>query len=151
MKKIFLIILSLTIFTCKDFYAQSINETISKRKTNKIKARLILCTGLSEKRIPLNNLKEIKVKEGDKIYFYTKWFNLAKGNHVTSVEFLDEDNNTLVQSNNYKFKSKKNTHNTWNSRRFREVLIPAGILKIRMIMDEKIILERKINVKYLEK
>jgi hypothetical protein len=151
MKKLSLIFLCLTIFSCKTAYSQANEHTISKTKSNEIKARLIICTGLSEKKIPLDNLKEITVNEADKIYFYVKWFNLNKNSYITSVEILDEDDNYLTQSNNYKFKAKRTTHNTWNSRVFREVLIPEGIVKIRIILDNNIIMEKKVTVKYLEK
>lgn len=151
MKKLSLIFLCLTIFSCKTAYSQANEHTISKTKSNEIKARLIICTGLSDKKIPLDNLKEITVNEADKIYFYVKWFNLNKNSYITSVEILDEDDNYLTQSNNYKFKAKRTTHNTWNSRVFREVLIPEGIIKIRIILDNNIIMEKKVTVKYLEK
>ena len=66
------------------------------------------------------------------------------------MDFLDVDNNYLAQSSEYKFKPKKRSHNTWNSRKFRKVFIPEGVVKIRIKLDNKIILEREIIVKYIE-
>ena len=117
-------------------------------RTNKIMARLIICSGLSEKNVPLDDLKEIYVKEGEKVTLYVKWFNLEKKNYVTSMDLLDINGNYLAQSNKYKFKTKRSTHNTWNKRKFRKVIVPEGIVKIRINLDEEIILEREIEIKY---
>ncbi|WP_111706256.1 hypothetical protein [Lutibacter citreus] len=146
-KSLFLIF-TLVIFSCKT--SEKANENnISVNTTNNINARLIVCSGLSEKNIPLNNLKEINVKEGGKISLYVKWFNLTDKSYVTSMDFLDVDGNYLVQSSEYKFKPRKKSHNTWNSRTFRKILIPEGVVKIRINLDQNIILEREIYIKYI--
>lgn len=134
----------LLIFAFATFFS---NHSSSQSKG--IKARLIICSGLSDKNIPLDNLNEINIKEGDKVYFYTKWFNLSKRSYIASIDFLDADDNYLVQSSEHKFKPRKRTHNTWNSRKFREIIIPEGIVKIRIILDGQTILERRISVKYI--
>ncbi|MDP5106212.1 MAG: hypothetical protein NWQ31_08580 [Polaribacter sp.] len=151
MKKLSVLLLCLSLFSCKSSFSQVDEHPIAKTKSNEIKARLIICTGLSEKNIPLDNLNEITVNEGGKIYLYVKWFNLHKGSFTTSMEILDENDTYLSQSSNYKFKASRKTHNTWSSRTFREVFIPAGTVKFRIILDSKIILERKVNVTYVEK
>lgn len=148
MKKIILLILCLTIFSCKTAYTQSNQNKVSDKKINEIKARLIICNGLSDKNVPLDNLKEINVKEGGKVVLYVKWFNLTNKSYLTSMDFLDADDNYLAQSSEYKFKAKKKSHNTWNSRKFRKVIIPEGSVKIRINLDQKIILEREIEIKY---
>ena len=143
--KIIFAVLSLTIFFCNPSYGQTKESDISN-----VRARLIICSELSEKNIPLNNLKEITIKGGQKVYFYVKWFNLSVKKHISSIDILDADNNYLAQSSNYKFKPKRRTHNTWNSRKFREIFIPEGIIKIRVMLDEQIILEKEVPVKYLK-
>lgn len=143
MKKILVfLLLSFSLIACK---SPSVDY-----KANQTKARLIICSGLSEKKIPLDNLEEIIVNEGDKIYFYTMWFNLSKENHITSLEILDESNNYLIQNKDYSFKSNGKTHNTWSSRIFREVYIPEGTIKIRVNLDQQLVLEQKVNVKYID-
>ncbi|PQJ79737.1 hypothetical protein [Polaribacter porphyrae] len=119
------------------------------KEKNTIKARLIITSDMGENKKPVDNLKEIKVKEEDKVFFYVKWFNLNKNKYVTSIDILDMDDNYLVQSSKYKFKPKKRTHNTWNSRKFREVIIPEGKIKIRIILDEEVISDKVVNVKYI--
>lgn len=148
MKKTILLILCLTIFSCKSAYTQSNQNKVSDKKINEIKARLIICNKLSDKNVPIDNLKEINVKEGGKVVLYVKWFNLTNKSYLTSMDFLDADDNYLAQSSEYKFKPKKKSHNTWNSRKFRKVIIPEGSVKIRINLDQKIILEREIEIKY---
>jgi hypothetical protein len=147
--KIIILIFTSIIFSCITVYAQAIDDTSSVEKTNKISARLIVCSGLSDKNIPLNDLNEINVKEGEKVVLYVKWFNLTKKSYSTSMDFLDVDGNYLAQSSEYKFKSKTKSHNSWNSRRFSKVIIPEGVVKIRINLNKEPILEREINVKYL--
>ena len=137
-------------FSSKTTFGQATKNITSVQKIHEINARLIVCSGLSEKNIPLDNLKEINVKENEKVVFYIKWFNLTNKSYITSMDFLDVDNNYLAQSSEYKFKPKKRSHNTWNSRKFRKVFIPEGVVKIRIKLDNKIILEREIIVKYIE-
>ncbi|MBS9463562.1 hypothetical protein KIM67_14180 [Flagellimonas sp. 389] len=146
--KALLLIFIVTKFPYDTVYGQGNENKISVQKTSKINARLIVSSGVSEKNIPLNNLKEINVKEGEKVFFYINWFNLTKNSYTTSMDFLDVNNNFLAQSSAYKFRPKKKTHNTWNSRKFREIIIPEGVLKIRINLDQEIILEREIKVKY---
>lgn len=110
--KLIFAIFTFTILYCKVVPCQTYGKNMSEEKTNGIKARLILCSGLSDKNIPLDDLKEIKVKENEKIFFYVKWFNLDKKNYSTSIDILDTDDNYLVQTSEYKFKAKKKTHNT---------------------------------------
>ena len=147
--KTLILLLTLSTFSCNFIYGQTNKDKITVKKKNKIKARLIVCSGISEKKIPLDNLKEINVKEGEKVFLYVKWFNLTKKSYVTTMDFLDADGNYLSQSREYKFKSRKNSHNTWNSLKFREIIIPEGIVKIRINLDEEIISEREISVKYI--
>ena len=138
--KILLLIFTSILFFCKTTYGQTSDK--------KINARLIVCSGLTEKNVPLDDLKEIYVKEGEKVTLYVKWFNLKKKNYATSMDFLDVDGNYLTQSSEYKFKPRKKSHNTWNNRKFRKVIVPEGIVKIRINLDEEIILEREIEIKY---
>ena len=138
--KILFLLFTSILFSCKTTYGQTDGKNI--------KARLIVCSGLSEKNVPLDDLKEIYVKEGEKVTLYVKWFNLEKKNYVTSMDFLDINGNYLAQSSEYKFKPKKKTHNTWNKRKFRKVIVPEGVMKIRINLDEEIILERDIDIKY---
>ena len=147
--RILLLLFTLIIFFCKTTYGQISDNDIKAQKTAKINARLIVCSGLSEKKVPLDNLKEINVKEGDKVVFYVKWFNLKKKSYMTSMDFLDVDDNYLAQSSEYKFKPRNKSHNTMNSRKFRKVIVPEGIVKIRINLDNEIILEREINIKYI--
>ena len=93
-------------------------------------------------------MKEIYLKEGEKVTLYVKWFNLKKKSYATSMDFLDTNGNYLAQSSEYKFKPKKKTHNTWNNRKFRKVIVPEGVMKIRINLDDAIILEREIEIKY---
>ena len=146
--KILLLLFTSIIFSCKTTYGQN-NENENKvLKANKINARLIICSGLSEKNVPLDELKNIYVKDGGKVTLYVKWFNLKKKNYVTSMDFLDVDGNYLAQASDYKFKSKKKSHNTWNNRKFKKIIIPEGVVKIRINLDEQMILEREIEIKY---
>lgn len=138
--KILFFLLTSILFSYKTTYGQTGGKNI--------KARLIVCSKLSEKNVPLDDLKEIYVKEGEKVTLYVKWFNLEKKSYVTSMDFLDTNGNYLTQSSEYKFKSKKKTHNTWNKRKFRKVIVPEGVVKIRINLDEEIILERNIEIKY---
>jgi hypothetical protein len=138
--KILFLLFTSILFSCKTTYGQTSRKNI--------KARLIVCSGLSEKNVPLDDLKEIYVKEGEKVTLYVKWFNLKKKSYVTSMDFLDTDGNYLAQSSEYKFKPKKKSHNTWNKRKFRKVIVPEGVMKIRINLDEEIILEREIEIKY---
>jgi hypothetical protein len=121
---------------------------MDKLVEKKINARLIVCSGLSEKNVPLDDLKEIRVKEGEKVTLYVKWFNLKKKSYITSMDFLDINGNYLAQSSEYKFKAKNKTHNTWNNRKFKKVIVPEGVIKIRINLDDVIILEREIEIKY---
>ncbi|WP_299778821.1 hypothetical protein [uncultured Formosa sp.] len=107
-----------------------------------ISARLIICSVLSEKNVPLDDLKEINIKEDAKVILYVKWFNLKNKSYVTFIVFLDVHGNYLLQSSEYKFKARKKTHNTWNSRKFNKIIVPEGIVNIR------IILEHEIEIKY---
>ena len=84
--KIIFAVLSLTIFFCNPSYGQTKESDISN-----VRARLIICSELSEKNIPLNNLKEITIKGGQKVYFYVKWFNLSVKKHISSIDILDAD------------------------------------------------------------
>ena len=68
---------------------------------------------------------------------------------MTSMDFLDVDDNYLAQSSEYKFKPRNKSHNTMNSRKLRKVIVPEGIVKIRINLDNEIILEREINIKYI--
>ena len=146
-------ILTITLLFCNNVTGQNnilYATTVEKNdlKTNEIKARLIICSGLSEKNVPLDNLKDIEVKEGGKVTLYVKWFNLNKKKYITSMDFLDVNGNYLAQSSEYKFKPKKKTHNTWNKRKFRKVIVPEGVVKIRINLDKEIILEREIEIRY---
>lgn len=138
----------LTVFSLNTINAQTIEENNSDINTNEITARLIICSGLSDKNVPLDNLKDINIKEGEKITFYIKWFNLSNNSYITSMDFMDVDGNYLAQSSDYKFKPKKKSHNTWNSKKFREVIFPEGLVKIRILLDNEIILEREFSIKY---
>lgn len=159
--KILLLLIVTIIFSQKTTYTQ--NNILFAQKTNsgqnnenktkvnnadKIQARLIICSGLSEKRVPLDNLKDINVKEGGKVTLYVKWFNLKKKSYTTSMDFLDSAGNYLAQSSAYKFRPKKKTHNTWNSRKFRKVIIPEGNFRIRIKLDNEIILEKEVIINY---
>ncbi|MBU3012189.1 hypothetical protein KO506_12300 [Polaribacter vadi] len=141
--KILFLLFTSILLSCKTTYGQT--------GAKDVKARLIVCSGLSEKNVPLDDLKEIYVKEGEKVTLYVKWFNLEKKSYVTSMDFLDTNGNYLAQSSEYKFKPKKKTHNTWNKRKFRKVIVPEGVVKIRINLDEEIILERDIEIKYKSK
>jgi len=147
--KILLLLFTSIIFFHITTYGQISENDIKIQKTDKINARLIVCSGLSENKVPLDNLKEINIKEGDKVVFYVKWFNLKKKSYLTSMDFLDVDDNYLAQSSEYKFKPRNKSHNTMNSRKFRKVIVPEGIVKIRINLDNEIILEREINIKYI--
>jgi len=147
--KILLLLFTSIIFFHITTYGQISENDIKIEKTDKINARLIVCSGLSENKVPLDNLKEINIKEGDKVVFYVKWFNLKKKSYLTSMDFLDVDDNYLAQSSEYKFKPRNKSHNTMNSRKFRKVIVPEGIVKIRINLDNEIILEREINIKYI--
>ncbi|WP_203395299.1 hypothetical protein [Lacinutrix sp. MEBiC02595] len=138
--KILFLLFTSILFSSKTTYGQTGEKNI--------KARLIICSGLSEKNVPLDDLKEIYLKEGEKVTLYVKWFNLNKKSYVTSMDFLDANGNYLAQSSEYKFKPKKKTHNTWNKRKFRKVIVPEGVIKIRINLDEEMILEREIEIKY---
>ncbi len=141
--KILFLLFTSILFSCKTTYGQTGGKNI--------KARLIVCSGLSEKNVPLDDLKEIYVKEGEKVTLYVKWFNLEKKSYVTSMDFLDTNENYLAQSSEYKFKPKKKTHNTWNKRKFRKVIVPEGVMIIRINLEDEIILEREIEIKYRSK
>jgi hypothetical protein len=146
-------ILTITLLFCNNVTGQNnilYATTVEKNdlKTNEIKARLIICSGLSEKNVPLDNLKDIEVKEGGKVTLYVKWFNLNKKKYITSMDFHYDNGNYLAQSSEYKFKPKKKTHNTWNKRKFRKVIVPEGVVKIRINLDKEIILEREIEIRY---
>ena len=65
-------------FSFKTTYGQNTENNISVQKADRINARLIVCSELSEMNIPQDNLKEINLKEGEKVFFYIKWFNLTK-------------------------------------------------------------------------
>ena len=135
-------------FSYKTSYGQTNENNTEIHTADKINARLIICSGLSEKNVPLDDLKEINIKEDGKVILYVKWFNLKNKSYVTSMDFLDVNGNYLAQSSAYKFKNKKKTHNTWNSRKFNKIIVPEGIVKIRINLDEEIILERDIEIKY---
>ena len=72
--KILLLLIASLMFSYKTSYGQTNENNTEIHTADKINARLIICSGLSEKNVPLDDLKEINIKEDGKVILYVKWF-----------------------------------------------------------------------------
>jgi hypothetical protein len=143
-----ILLLTLSTFSCSFIYGQHKKTTTTK---SQIKAKLIVCSGLTEDNIPLDNLNEINVKEDQRIVLYVEWRKLFYKSYVTSMDVLDANGKTLTKSGEHMFRTRKNLHYTWSSINFNKKVIPEGIITIRLHLDKKTILDRRVKVTYISK
>lgn len=116
--------------------------SLSDDDYERIKTKIFFTRSLDDDNNPVENLSELEIKDGDKLYVYIKWFNLYVDKCFMVINILDDEGNLFKQSS-FDFYPKSTSWNTWNSFELNNTECPEGDVIVDVYLNH-----RKIECKF---